>query len=125
MEKNTVWAIVLSSIVLIGSMLLQNYLFPPKQQVAVTEQEIAISETEVITEQIVPEDQITQTLVKDADNIPEEQITVNTGKANIVLTNKGGDIISYELLEHKDKDSYVQMADSISEMNRACSISFF
>ena len=124
MEKNTIWAIVLSSIVLIGSMLLQNHFFPPKQQPVVTEQEVAVSETEVITEQIVPEDQITQTLVKDVDNIPEEQITVNTGKANIVLTNKGGDIISYELLEHKDKDSYVQMADSISEMNRACSISF-
>ena len=37
------------------------------------------------------------------DNIPEEQFTVNTGKAKIVLTNKGGDIISYELLEHNDK----------------------
>ena len=43
MEKNTIWAIVLSSIVLIGSMLLQNHFFPP-QKVAITEQEVVISE---------------------------------------------------------------------------------
>ena len=123
MEKNTIWAIVLSSIVLIGSLLLQNYFFPP-QKAVVTEQEVANSNTEVVIEQEIPEEKTIQTVVNATDNIPEEQITVNTGKAKIILTNKGGDIISYELLEHNDKDGYVQMADSISEMNRACSVSF-
>ena len=123
MEKNTIWAIVLSSIVLIGSLLLQNYFFPP-QKAVVTEQEVANSNTEVVIEQEIPEEKTIQTVVNATDSIPEEQITVNTGKAKIILTNKGGDIISYELLEHNDKDGYVQMADSISEMNRACSVSF-
>ena len=123
MEKNTIWAIVLSSIVLIGSLLLQNYFFPP-QKTVVTEQEVANSNTEVVIEQEIPEEKTIQTVVNATDNIPEEQINVNTGKAKIILTNKGGDIISYELLEHNDKDGYVQMADSISEMNRACSVSF-
>ena len=122
MEKNTIWAIVLSSIVLIGSMLLQNHFFPP-QKVVTTEQEVVISEElENLPEQIKEIE--TQVVEFTSDSIPEEEITVNTGKAQITLTNKGGDIISYELLDHKDKDSYVQMADSVSEMNRACSISF-
>ena len=122
MEKNTIWAIVLSSIVLIGSMLIQNHFFPP-QKVVTTEQEVVISEElENLPEQI--EEVVTQVVEFTSDSIPEEEITVNTGKAQITLTNKGGDIISYELLDHKDKDGYVQMADSISEMNRACSISF-
>ena len=122
MEKNTIWAIVLSSIVLIGSMLLQNHFFPP-QKVATTEQEVVISE-ELQTLPEKTEEVVTQVVEYTSDSVPEEKITVNTGKAEITLTNKGGDIISYELLDHKDKDGYVQMADSVSEMNRACSISF-
>ena len=58
MEKNTIWAIVLSSIVLIGSMLLQNHFFPP-QTTVVTEQEVVVSETENIPE---------QTLIEEAEN---------------------------------------------------------
>ena len=122
MEKNTIWAIVLSSIVLIGSMLIQNHFFPP-QKVVTTEQEVVISEElQTLPEQT--KEVVTQVVEYTSDSIPEEEITINTGKAEITLTNKGGDIISYELLDHKDKDGYVQMADSISEMNRACSISF-
>ena len=123
MEKNTIWAIVLSSIVLIGSMLLQNHFFPP-QTTVVTEQEVVVSETENLPKQTSIEEVKTQLITNNSDFIPEQEIIVNTGKAQITLTNKGGDIISYELLDHKDKDSYVQMADSVSEMNRACSISF-
>ena len=104
MEKNTIWAIVLSSIVLIGSMLIQNHFFPP-QKVVTTEQEVVISEElENLPEQI--DEVVTQVVEFTSDSIPEEEITVNTGKAQITLTNKGGDIISYELLDHKDKDGY-------------------
>ena len=66
--------------------------------------------------------------------IPEQTITVTTEKANIVLTNKGADIISYELIEKDEKGNLknfdidtgkgVQLADSISAKNRACAVSF-
>ena len=114
MEKNTIWAIVLSSIVLIGSMLIQNHFFPP-QKVVTTEQEVVISE-ELQTLPEETKEVVTQVVEYTSDSVPEEKITVNTGKAQIILTNKGGDIISYELLDHKDKDAYIQMADSISEI---------
>ena len=68
MEKNTIWAIVLSSIVLIGSLLLQNYFFSP-QKAVVTEQEVANSNTEVVIEQEIPEEKTIQTVVNATDKL--------------------------------------------------------
>ncbi|MBP3416234.1 MAG: YidC/Oxa1 family insertase periplasmic-domain containing protein, partial [Spirochaetaceae bacterium] len=56
--------------------------------------------------------------------IQEQEIVINTGKARITLTNRGGDVIGYELLEHLDGESGVEMADNVSERNRAFSVSF-
>ena len=43
----------------------------------------------------------------------------------VTFTNRGGDIVSYKLLEHLDKDtnSGVQMVDNVTPLNRAFSIS--
>ena len=75
MEKNTIWAIVLSSIVLIGSMLLQNHFFPP-QKVVTTEQEVVISEElENLPEQIKEIE--TQVVEFTSDSIPEEESIIS------------------------------------------------
>jgi YidC/Oxa1 family membrane protein insertase len=54
----------------------------------------------------------------------EEKITINTGVAEVVFTTKGGDIISYKLLGHNDKETndFVQLSDNISETNRTCAL---
>ena len=56
-------------------------------------------------------------------SISEEKILIETNNAKITLSNRGGDIVDFEL-KSLDGDKGVQMADSISEINRAFSLSF-
>lgn len=139
MDKNTVWAIVLSILVIIGSFLLMPKWFGSKGQDAgqpvAAEQQAESNENQM--KDLGNEGAILEAAEETAEEvqiIPEQTITVTTEKANIVLTNKGADIISYELIEKDEKGNLknfdidtgkgVQLADSISAKNRACAVSF-
>jgi YidC/Oxa1 family membrane protein insertase len=39
----------------------------------------------------------------------EQRITIDTGVASVILTNVGGDVVSYKLREHLDRNDYVEM----------------
>lgn len=56
----------------------------------------------------------------------EKTYTITTNKVKVIFSNKGGDIISYQLLEHKDKQTGrgVEMVDNITPNNRAFAVSF-
>lgn len=140
MDKNTVWAIVLSILVIIGSFLLMPKWFGSKGQDAgqpvAAEQQAESNENQMKdlgNEGAILEAAVEET-AEEVQIIPEQTITVTTEKANIVLTNKGADIISYELIEKDEKGNLknfdidtgkgVQLADSISAKNRACAVSF-
>ncbi|MBQ5472405.1 MAG: membrane protein insertase YidC [Treponema sp.] len=125
MNKNTIIAVVLSTIVIVAAMILQPILFPtskPAEPVN-TEETVAVEETKVEEEKIVF---VAKNSAKDATE--EQTITVETNKAEIVLTNKGGDIVSYKLkgdnLRDSDTGEGVQMVDNVSEYNRACAVAF-
>lgn len=128
MDKNTVLAIVLSSLVLIGFMFLQTYLNPP---IEYSPEDEAI-ETVAVNEGVNTDDLTDDSLqsvshtidFEDEAIIAEEVIAVSTTKATILLSNRGGDIVGFELKDHLDGDKGVEMADSISEINRAFSLSF-
>ena len=134
MEKNPLWAIILSTVVLVVFFGIQAK-FMPKQQPA--------PQTEV-TETAQPADDAATTqaaenqsdaspevvsLLQEAqdanDAQPEQTYTITTNKVRVTFTNRGGDIISYELLEHLDTDTGkgVEMADNVSETNRAFAVS--
>ncbi|HZK19286.1 MAG TPA: membrane protein insertase YidC, partial [Treponemataceae bacterium] len=129
MEKNTVWAIVLSSIVLIGFMWIQSTIYEPT--VVEENQEIASSEKPEVTPTTANE-QILQSTVfeavdegeKNVSNSREQTYTIETDVIKVTFTNKGGDVVNYELLHHKDGEKGVQMADNINAKNRAFSLSF-
>lgn len=135
MEKNTVWAIVLSTVVLVGFMLMQNYFFPPQknQNAQVVEQTVEnVSETETLsasTESAATESAVNSAVpvLASAENeeTTEKNYTITTNKVKVTFTNRGGDIISYELIDHKDTDTGkgVEMADNISAKNRAFALS--
>ena len=122
MDRNTLIAVVLSAVVLFASMFVRNKFFPPppQQQTAVqTAQEqttppqtggSALSRPEGL-EEVQVETQ-------------EKTITITTDVARVVFTNRGGDVIDYELLDHKIGDKGIQMADNVSASNRAFSLSF-
>lgn len=130
MEKNTIWAIVLSVLVLVVFMFIQMVYFPEQvvNQNALENTNEVVSSTDVqvenntaSTSSDILENDIS---VKSDENLQEETFVITTEKVKVTFTNRGGDIISYELLDHKDGDVYVQMADNITESNRAFSVAF-
>lgn len=124
MNKNTIMAIVLSTIVVVGSIILQSR-FMPKTPV---NPENSVSENVVsdsAKENELENEEIKNLGIKSVDEVKEEtKITVKTSKTEVVLTNKGGDIVSYKLTDHIDVDTKdgVQMVDNVSDFNRACAV---
>ena len=136
MDKNTIWAIVLSTLVIIGSYFLLPKLFgkktaevPAQPAVEITAENTQTNQTEILTDTMFDEE--TNALLSEAEEVEEEEvpaveqkITINTGVAEVIFTTKGGDIISYKLTNHKDTatNDFVQLSDSINAANRTCSL---
>ena len=128
MDKNTIWAIVLSTLVIIASYILLPIIFPsmrpeaPVDTVEVVEEPAELS----IENQLVEVDADEEESAGGEEILSEETYKVTTDKVEIVLTNKGGDIISYKLLDHLDMDTNegVQLSENITSVNRACALSF-
>ena len=128
MNKNTILAVVLSTLVVIGAFVFQSFNSPKSATVknkTVTEktETNSVKEAEKKSES---EKSISSLKIVE-ENISElEPIVIETKIAKITLTNKGGDILSYELknhLEDKKLSKGVQMADNITNLNRAFSLS--
>ena len=123
MDKNTVWAIVLSALVLVVFTFLQPILYPMDTTLPPAEENVeSVVEAEVV-------DAGSDVAVGDADDLIdeffiEENFTITTEKVKVTFTNRGGDIIGYELLDHQDGEANINMADNITENNRAFSVSF-
>ncbi len=127
MEKNTVLAIVLSSIVLIGFMFIQQAFFPAPEPLPVTETEQAPQADGglVSTKAYENTGAATGSVIEEPDDqITEQTYVIDNGVVRATFTNRGGDIISYELLQHQDGKALVQMADNVSRSNRAFSLAF-
>ncbi len=137
MDKNTIWAIVLSTLVIVGSYFLLPKLFGKNK--VVEEQpavEVVAEETTTTTSASANSSLFTQedeqliaqveSEEQEAEETPavEENITINTGLAKVVFTTKGGDIISYKLLDHNDKETndFVELSDGITDLNRTCAL---
>ena len=133
MDKNTLLAIVLSTLVLVISLFIQTKYFFPKQQQKAKEQaaELRLQKQKQEAQAKAEKDLISASFSESFENasISEkgiQEFIIKTNKAEIKFTNLGGDIISYKLLEHEDKQtaSFVEMIENISDANRAFSLSF-
>ena len=125
MNKNTIIAIVLSTIVVLASLILQPMLFPNTAN-NVAESENVTEETSAVKGEEEKKD--LSLIVEDESNknVEEQFFEITTKNAQIVLTNRGGDMISYKLLNHIDVDTKdgIQMVDNVSKTNRACAVAF-
>ncbi len=136
MDKNTIWAIVLSTLVIIASYLILPKFFPGLnpafgRQTAQTEieetaaepQEFSLDTTAGEVSELSVASEIED---EDQPALTEQKYTIKTDKVEVVFTNKGGDIISYKLLDHMDMDTndYVQLSDNVNKANRTCAIAF-
>ena len=123
MNKNTVIAIVLSTIVVIGSIIFQSKFIVRTPALPVNENSTNtdLKNTEETKKESFLE--VNSYSAKE-EKIDIKEIKVKISKAEIILTNKGGDIISYKLLDHIDVDTKdgVQMVDNVSDFNRACAV---
>ncbi len=135
MDKNVVFAIIFSTLIIITGVTIQTKFFPsaPAQNtVAVPEKAlpapVADSSTTIIPEK---EPAITEASTETADAksveltvIPEQTDVIETPLVRVEFTNRGGDIVSYKLKQHSTKDDFVEMADHVSASNRAFSLIF-
>jgi len=130
MDKKTLMAILLSTIVVIASFIIQPILFKNSYNSDESAQNAASEQNlEATSENSVSEEQINKAIISDVGanaSIEEKTFEFDTKKAKIVLTNKGGDLISYNLSDHIDTDTKVgvQLVDNVSEKNRALSVGF-
>jgi len=143
MEKKTLLAIVLSIMVLSGFYLLQGILYPPKQSAAPNvEQPVTPAPAELSppaelsspTEPVSPAipdtpdntiaDNISERAEEDAGPQVEQRVTIETELLTVVLTNAGGDVVSWKLKQHKDKDDLVEMVLSGTKEAHAFTVAF-
>lgn len=129
MEKNTIWAIILSALVLFAAFFVNYTFIVPKQQENAARQ---AAEQQLAEEQYAAEAELKNSLissVKDDVEVVEEGeeqfFEIKTNKVSVKFTNKGGDIISYQLNEHQDKTTGtgVEMVDNVTDKNRAFALS--
>ena len=124
-------AVVLSALVLIGYTIVQVKFFPKPQPSQATEQTAAdAAQAEGEAEKAEAANAQVQSFVQAEDTnepvITEQQYVIETKKARVTFTNKGGDIVGYELLDHKDNKTGrgVEMAENVTASNRAFAINF-
>ena len=141
MDKNTIWAIVLSTLVIIASYLILPKFFPgltpafggqtaqtQMEENAAEPVEFSLDSTSALEADSSEgeESQLAEADVFEEEQpaIAEQRYTIKTDKVEVVFTNKGGDILSYKLLDHMDMDTddYVQLSDNVNSRNRTCAI---
>ena len=129
MEKNTVLAIVFSAILIIGWAILMP-LIQSKNKVNIESPEVAQAIEQ--TAEKTPEAAISENVIEEETEeepevvLSEEFKTITTKHAEIKFTSKGGDILSYKLINHKDIDTKegVQISDCVTDLNRTCALTF-
>jgi len=139
MDKNTIWAIVLSSLVLFASFFIQSKFFSKPQPAENTEVQSQTLQNTANTPSAVNAVQGSDSLAlqsgsdegtsegEDAETeevLEEREYVIETKTIKVRFTNRGGDIIGYELKDHSDGGTPVQMAENISQTNRAFALAF-
>ena len=131
MEKRTLLAIVLSLGVMVGFLWLQSVLYPPPEPKQTSEQTsqspatVAESPTPAPTTERIDEPQATQVSSLPeaaAEEIREETVVVETDLLWVVLSNTGGDIVSFRLKNHLDHGEPVEMIFAGSSGSQAFAI---
>ncbi len=125
MDKNTIWAVVLSTVVIFGWFFFSANDTPAVEAPLITDQSSVSTEeiTSVSSVSTNEENSVLQEQVNIEETLIEENIVISTDVVDITLTNRGGDIIGYELKEHLVGEDGVQMAENITNVNRAFSVS--
>jgi YidC/Oxa1 family membrane protein insertase len=130
MEKRTLLAIVLSVVVIMGFYFVQNTFFQPPVPAGSPGdgQDAAPQAAPLVLQpaESAPSPEGAASLEGDLAEGPEteQRITVDTPLLTAVLTNAGGDLISYKLKEHRDQDDLMEMILSGNTEGHAFTVAF-
>jgi YidC/Oxa1 family membrane protein insertase len=144
MDKNTILAVVLSTVVLVVSFALQGYFNARQkttagvetQQPVVTAIETDTAADQQITQQPSQSETVSPPVIRDQtpaleqresviteQQIPLERVTINTDLFTVVLTNSGGDMVSFKWKDARN-DTEVDLILSGNKEARAFSLAF-
>jgi YidC/Oxa1 family membrane protein insertase len=132
MNKNTVIAIVLSSLVVMGWFMVMNTMYPPQNRQTAQTQDTQAPDTR---EAQGPQETTGEVLAVEPSagldfaagaleetDLVEERVTIETDILSVTFTNAGGDMVSYKLKEHREDQAAVEMLLSGDNEARAFSI---
>ncbi|MDR1466687.1 MAG: membrane protein insertase YidC [Treponema sp.] len=138
MEKKTILAVALSILVIVMFYIIQGIFFPPPiPSPAITERieeqsgSTQLLENAPYTDEEGKNDAETslfqalpmETAI-DVTPVSEERVVIDNGVIIAVFSNAGGDIVSYKLKEHRDKEDFVEMIVSGEKEAHAFSVAF-
>lgn len=125
-NKNILLAVVCSTILFSAWLIVDQKFYAPNREAA-----RAKVETNVPAETAEKKDDSNVEMkaaepVEAEEEVVESTYVITTNKLKVTFTNRGGDVTSLQLLEHKDNktNDYVQMAENITANNRAFAINF-
>ena len=135
MDKNTILAIILSTIIVVIGFSLQNTFFPPEKPPVAQKTELDTAKNEATTlsapkddtsAKLLPEVVTVDANVPSVDSpvvtLAEEHPVLENDLVRVEFTNRGGDIVSYKLKQHNDKNDSVEMAEFTTPDSRAFSV---
>jgi YidC/Oxa1 family membrane protein insertase len=137
-EKNTILAVVLSVVVIVAFYAIQGIFFPIQQPAASVPIEQTSGESPGIPGDSpsaiqpsgstpgAPVEHTAPVVNGETLEAPdhEQRITIDNGFVTVVLSNAGGDIVSYKLKEHSDKEDFVEMVLPGNRESHAFTIAF-
>jgi YidC/Oxa1 family membrane protein insertase len=123
-EKNTLLAVALSMIVIVAFFVMQSVFFPPRPaQNAPIQAETPSTAKPAGNDALIQQpSQIVGATPEEGEK--EERVFIDNGLVAVTLSNEGGDIVSYKLKEHKDKDGFVEMVLPAKKESHAFTIAF-
>jgi YidC/Oxa1 family membrane protein insertase len=104
MEKRTLLAVVLSVVIIVG----YSFLVPMRQPAPPPGQTVETT-APAVADEAPPQSPGAVVVAEDAAPVAEELVTIDTPLVTVLLSNSGGDMVSYKLKEHKDKEEDVEM----------------
>jgi YidC/Oxa1 family membrane protein insertase len=129
-EKNTILAVVLSIVVIVAFYVIQGLFFPIQQPAASVPVERTSGESPDASPSgspsAVQQSGSSPVAPADASDSPvhEQRITIDNGFVTVVLSNAGGDVVSYKLKKHSDKEDFVEMVLPGTRESHAFTITF-
>ncbi|MDR2536804.1 MAG: membrane protein insertase YidC [Treponema sp.] len=130
MEKRTLLAVGLSVVVITVFYMVQGIFYPPPQTLPLEPTTVVSApaipgQTQAPAGETTPATNVDGPVIPDGvENLVEQRVNIETQLLSVTLSSAGGDVVSYKLKEHADKDDFVEMVLSGTTEAHAFTVAF-